>query len=88
MKTYAIGISVYSDELFPEDYEDGQENIYEMNEEEYKEFNKIKFQSPYDMDEWFMNNLDPTNIYIVQEFVDGLCELDNIIFDYEKQEYL
>ena len=88
MKTYAIGISVYSDELFPEDYQDGEENIYEMNEEEYKEFNKIKFQSPYDMDEWFMNNLDPKNIYIVQEFVDGLCELDNIIFDYEKQEYL
>jgi hypothetical protein len=40
---YEIGISLYSDELYPDDYIDGQENIYQMNEEQYKKFNDIEF---------------------------------------------
>ena len=87
-KKYIIGISLYSDELNPEDYEDGQENTYVLTEEQYEEFNKIEFEDQYAMDEWFMNNIDPTNIYTAQEFVDEIAHLDNIVFDYHKQEYL
>ena len=61
-KLYPIGISLYSDELYPDDYENGQENIYEMTEEQYKKFNELKLTCADNIHEWCVENLDDSNI--------------------------
>jgi hypothetical protein len=85
---YEIGISLYSDELYPDDYIDGQENIYQMNEEQYKKFNDIGFTCSDDIHLWCIENLDESNIHYAQEFIDEVAHLDEIVFDYHLQEYL
>jgi lipopolysaccharide assembly outer membrane protein LptD (OstA) len=61
-KLYSISISLYSDDLYPDDYKDGQENTYSMTEEQYKKFNKLKFTCSSDIHEWCVENLDDDNI--------------------------
>ena len=87
-KYYTIGISLYSDDLYPDDYEDGQENVYDMDEEQYQKFKELNFTSSDDIHEWCINNLDDSNIHLAQEFIDEEADLDQIVFDYNAQKHL
>lgn len=87
-KLYSIGISLYSDELYPDDYEDGQENIYEMDEEQYQKFKELTLSCSYDIHEWCLKNLHNSNISLTKEFIDEVAGLDQMVFDYHRQEYL
>jgi hypothetical protein len=87
-KLYSISIALYSDELYPDDYEDGQENTYCMTEEQYKTFNELKLTCAGDIHEWCVENLDDDNIYLAQEFIDGIADVDQYVFDYNTQKYL
>jgi hypothetical protein len=84
-KNYAFGIAVYSDDLYPDDYVDGQENTYYLTEEQYKNFYKQNFDCAFDMHNWLVENLDKSDIYLVDEFVNGIADIDQGVFDFHKQ---
>ena len=89
MKYYTIGIQLYSDELYPHDYSDGQENVYDLTEDQYNHFVNTKWESVYDLEDYIKKTTsDPDCVNEAEEYTKGLCQLDQTIFDYSTQEYL
>ena len=60
-KTYDIELFLYSDELYPEDYVDGQVNGYNLNQKQYEKFKSIVFTDVEEIHEWCMKNLESDN---------------------------
>ena len=85
---YSIEISLYSDELYPDDYVDGQVNSYYMNKEQYEKFIQLKFEYTDDIHEWCINNLNDSDIYLAEEFINGIASLDQFGFDFHTQKKL
>lgn len=85
IKNYSLGISMYSDRLYPDDYVDGQENTYYLTEKQYNEFYAQNFDCAYDMHEWLVENLDKSEVYLIDEFDDEDVFIDQRVFDYNKQ---
>lgn len=90
MKTelYPIGIYLYSDFLFPDDYEDGAENTYYLTEEQYEQLYSRAWYSIHDIHDWLKETLSSENIYEAVEYIerDDVC-LDDLMFDYKEQKY-
>ena len=85
---YPIGIYFLCDELSYDDYEDGNENTYELNQEQYEQFCSMSWTDYYEMIDWFKTILSDDCVYEMSEYINRTdCEpYDG--FDYKKQEYL
>ena len=88
VQTCALPIFLYSDELYPEDYVDGQVNGYNLNQKQYEKFKSIVFTDVEEIHEWCMKNLESDNIYLASEFESGIASFDNDGFDYHTQKFL
>lgn len=92
MKTqnlYPIGIYFLCDDLSYDDYEEGNENTYYLNQEQYEQFCSMSWTDYYEMIDWFKTILSEDCIYEMPEYINRRTDCEPIDgYDYKKQEFL